>query len=237
MKTRLEACFGLLALTTFCLWPANGRAESAPEAATPPASATAHFPPNVDEVVKLAKAGTSDDVLLAFVKNSPTPFNLGANDILALKDAGISTPVMTAMLNHDAALRDQAAQTLPLPPPVTTSNQKLYTPTQTPEAAAVPPPITAPAATIAPAPTVPPAPVAPAAPVAGQAPPAAQVEVVPVSPGPSYYWVPGYWSWRGGVWVWVGGSWVLRPYPGAVWVGGHWGRHGRGVVWIGAGWR
>jgi len=33
--------------------------------------------------------------------------------------------------------------------------------------------------------------------VVPQAPPPPQVEVVPVAPGPNYYWVPGYWYWGG----------------------------------------
>ena len=72
--------------------------------------------------------------------------------------------------------------------------------------------------------------------VANSAPPPAPVEVIPIAPGPTYVWAPGYYAWNGG-WVWVGGRYVVRPRPGVVWVGGHWGRHGRGYVWIGGGWR
>jgi hypothetical protein len=72
--------------------------------------------------------------------------------------------------------------------------------------------------------------------VVAQAPPPVPVEVVPLTPGPDYYWAPGYWSWNG-AWLWVRGSWVLRPRPGAIWVGGHWGPHPRGFVWVGGHWR
>ena len=79
----------------------------------------------------------------------------------------------------------------------------------------------------------PPAPV-----VTDQTPPAPQLEVVPVTPGPEYVWMPGYWSIGvGGGWVWMGGRYGLPPRPHAVWVRGHWGRHGRGYVWIGGRWR
>jgi len=67
-------------------------------------------------------------------------------------------------------------------------------------------------------------------------PPPAQVEVIPVTPGQAYVWVPGYWSWNAG-WIWVGGRWCVRPRPAAVWIGGHWSRYGHGWVWIGGGWR
>ena len=67
---------------------------------------------------------------------------------------------------------------------------------------------------------------APAGPVVvDQAPPSAQVEVIPATPGPAYYWVPGYWGWQGGGWVWIRGAWVLPPWHGAVWVHGGWYRH------------
>jgi hypothetical protein len=81
------------------------------------------------------------------------------------------------------------------------------------------------------APTAPPPTV-----VVAQPPPAPQVEVIPVSPGPQFYWVPGYWSWNGG-WVWMTGGWAPRPRPHAVWVGGHWAHRGHGYIWIGGGWR
>jgi hypothetical protein len=70
-----------------------------------------------------------------------------------------------------------------------------------------------------------------------QAPPPAQVEVVPVAPGPDYYWLPGYWSWQGGGWMWIGGYWGIRPWHGAVWVHGGWGRYGGGWGWRGGHWR
>jgi hypothetical protein len=89
-------------------------------------------------------------------------------------------------------------------------------------------------------PTAPPPPGTPMAPpptvVVAQPPPAPRVEVIPFSPGPEFYWVPGYWTWNGG-WVWMTGVWAPRPHPHAVWVGGHWAHHGHGYVWIGGGWR
>ena len=40
--------------------------------------------------------------------------------------------------------------------------------------------------------------------------PAPMVEAIPITPGPGYDWVPGYWNWDGSTWMWVYGSW--RPY-------------------------
>jgi hypothetical protein len=72
--------------------------------------------------------------------------------------------------------------------------------------------------------------------VVSEIPPAPQAEVVGVSPGPAYVWVPGYWTWQGR-WVWIGGCWTIRLHPHAVWVGGHWGHRGHGYVWVRGYWR
>jgi len=194
------------------------------------------FSPSVAEVVKLAQSGVGDDVVIAYIKTSQVPYNLSANDIVALKNTGLSQPLITGMLNQDNALRNQ-------------SHPPGYP--QQPPAPAEPAPVIPNAPTAPAAASVPPAPTTvpssgvlatnadlvaaqPSRPVE-QAPPPSQPEVVPVTPGPNYYWVPGYWSWNG-TWIWVPGRWAVRPWHGAVWVGGHWARHGRGYIWIGGGW-
>ncbi len=182
---------------------------------SPGTSAPHELPPSASEVLKLSQAGMGDDVITAYINNSQAFFNLTANDILALKNAGLSSPVLAAMLSHDSNLRKQMQQAVAAPAPMT--------------APAVSP-------TPAPAPTVQ-TPTTPAPVVVEQAPPAPQVEVIPATPGVEFDWAPGYWSWRGGVWVWVGGTWVHRPHPGMVWVGGRWAPHGHGYIWVGGHWR
>jgi hypothetical protein len=54
-----------------------------------------------------------------------------------------------------------------------------------------------------------------------QAPPALQQEVVIVSPGADYKWVPGYWTWRDSRYEWMAGHWELPPHSDAVWVAPH----------------
>ena len=76
----------------------------------------------------------------------------------------------------------------------------------------------------------------PATAVVTQAPPPPQVEVVPVAPGPDYYWVPGYWYWASPGWIWIGGTWTIRPWHGAIWVHGGWYRHRGGWGWRGGHW-
>jgi hypothetical protein len=52
----------------------------------------------------------------------------------------------------------------------------------------------------------------------GGGPPALRVEAGIASPGPDYYWVPGYWDWVGADWTWVQGTWVRPPHARATWV-------------------
>ena len=59
----------------------------------------------VSEVIKLANSGMDESIMLAFVTNSASTFNLAAEDIIYLNDLGIPGPVVTAMIQHDQAYR------------------------------------------------------------------------------------------------------------------------------------
>jgi hypothetical protein len=74
--------------------------------------------------------------------------------------------------------------------------------------------------------------------VASEAPPAPISEVIPVAPGPEYFWVGGHWHWNGG-WVWIRGGYQRHPHyhPGAFWEAGHWDRRGGNWVWHDGHWR
>ncbi len=61
--------------------------------------------------------------------------------------------------------------------------------------------------------------------VVGVAPPPAYVEVMPVAPGPGYFWIGGYWTWNLGRHLWVGGHWAPHR-PGYVWNPHRWQPHG-----------
>jgi hypothetical protein len=52
------------------------------------------------EVIKLARAGIDDDVLLPFIDSVGT-FNLNADEIIYLSDIGVSRQVMASMIQHD----------------------------------------------------------------------------------------------------------------------------------------
>src|ERR1700747_2845726 len=70
------------------------------------------------------------------------------------------------------------------------------------------------------------------------APPPPRVVAVPVSPGPEFVWVQGYWYPVGNHYKWHQGYWTRAPYAGAHWAApryeggqffqGYWeGEHGR----------
>jgi hypothetical protein len=71
-------------------------------------AAVPNLSPGTSEVVQMASAGSGDDVLLAYIQNSQSMFQLSADQVIYLKDVGLSSQVITAMLNRDNALRGQS---------------------------------------------------------------------------------------------------------------------------------
>ena len=53
----------------------------------------------------------------------------------------------------------------------------------------------------------------------GPPPPPRVVRVRPISPGPGYSFVDGYWFADGGRYRWHDGYWTRPPFEGALWVG------------------
>jgi hypothetical protein len=73
---------------------------------TPVFPATLKLTAAAGEIAKLAQAGVNVGVMLASVTNSPSTFNLGADEIVYLNDLGVAPEVMTAMIQHDQQLRE-----------------------------------------------------------------------------------------------------------------------------------
>jgi hypothetical protein len=71
------------------------------------------------EVARLVQAGVQDSVTLTFITNSAGTFNLGAEQIITLRDLGVSNELLQAMLAHDQEIasgtRDVFASTAPQP--------------------------------------------------------------------------------------------------------------------------
>ena len=209
MKARSVSWLGLVAFLAVPVFAEDSPAPAASEATPGPVAQVPSAPaltppalsPNAAEVVKLSGASVGDGVIIAYVQNCPLPFDLSANAILHLREAGVTSPVILAMLTHDSSLRNQNP-----PAPYAASQQ--------------------------------PQPVVPGLVPADQAPPPVPAEVIPVAPGPDYYWTPGYWGWNGG-WIWIGGSWGFRGgygWGGRGWYGhGGWGGYYGGGRYYGGG--
>jgi len=182
-----------------------------------PAPAVPVLSPGAAEVVRLAGAGTGDDVTLAYIQNAQSAFNLTADHILYLKDVGLSSQVITAMLNRDAILRQQQ-------PGQYTYDQRAYP-------AVNPPQISQPAPE--PEPVIPTQPV-PAPVQEAVSPPPVYVSDAPaevnyfyndLSPYGTWVDLPGYgWCWQPRTVV-VNHDW--RPYCD----GGHWVNTDAGWCW------
>jgi hypothetical protein len=73
----------------------------------------------------------------------------------------------------------------------------------------------------------------------GFGPPGFRTEVAVASPGPGYYWVPGYYDWvpARANYVWVEGRWALPPHPHAVWVAPRYTRRRGGYLYLHGHWR
>ena len=85
----------------------------------------------VAELAKMVQGGIPDEVMLSFI-NSAGSFNMGADQIIYLHDLGVSSEVITAIMQHDS---DIATGRLPMTPPTAlspSSVQTAFVPAQAP---------------------------------------------------------------------------------------------------------
>ena len=68
---------------------------------------------NNDSVIKMVKAGLSDDVIISTIGSSQGAFDISAEGVIALKSAGVSDKVISAIVNKTTG----AAQPVPAPAP------------------------------------------------------------------------------------------------------------------------
>jgi len=93
----------------------------------PPANGSA-LPPSITpgtpaaEVVKLAQAGVDVGVIQNYIAGCPGAFNLNADQIIALTDAGVSSDMVNAMIAHDKNLSVAVAPPVASPAPVDNPN-------------------------------------------------------------------------------------------------------------------
>jgi uncharacterized membrane protein YgcG len=228
---------------------APGKIISTPETASTNVSNN----PRLGDFVKLVQAGLGDSVLMAYVTNSPTAFNLSSDDILYLNDLGTPEPVVTAMLQRDqqfnstAATAPGPAPAQPQPPPGydTSANPAPAPPTMdaytdqnmAPQAAEAVPPLTPSPAIEADVEQAPNtsysyfydslSPYGNWVDIEGYG-PCWQPTAVAVNPGWSPYCDHGHWAYTDCGWCWVSDySWGWAPFHY-----GRWFQHGRfGWCW------
>lgn len=57
----------------------------------------------VDDVIRMSKAGVADENIIAFVKKTAEPFDVGSDDVIAMNDARVSADVIKAVIDESAA--------------------------------------------------------------------------------------------------------------------------------------
>ncbi len=132
------------------------------------------------EVVKMSQAGIQEPVIKSYIENSPAATIPTADDIVYLRDNGLSSDLVITYIRRGQQLQAQAAQ-------ATQTGQAMAAPMDN-SAVPVPPPI--------PVPTVPPD-YYEAAPSVSPADNYGYVgsDATYVSPPPAYYFPPPYYSW------------------------------------------
>jgi hypothetical protein len=88
--------------------------------------ATVDVPAGVQDVVKLTKAGMSEDIILAKVKKAGVSYDLTTDQMIYLKNQGVSQNVITALLqagpaSTPAAPASTSSSAAPPPPPPSSS--------------------------------------------------------------------------------------------------------------------
>ena len=83
--------------------------------------ATVQYSAGLADVVKMADAKVEANVITAYIKNSAIAYNPSAEEIIALKQRGVSDEILTALLQRGAELRSQAR-------PATQPNQSVTAP-------------------------------------------------------------------------------------------------------------
>ena len=202
----------------------------------PPVHAPANLAlsPGLAEVVKLAQAGLGEEVIQAYVDKFSGSFQLGADQLLYLKDLGVSENVMTTILKHDSGAAAAAAPVAPLMQTQIVSNVSPPRPVNP-----APPVETAAAAPVPPAGTAPP----PTAPEVAQFYDA-------LSPYGSWVYLSTYgWCWQptvavsvptwrpycdSGRWYWSDNGWYWNSDYSWGWAAFHYGRwyHNAGCGWV-----
>jgi hypothetical protein len=89
----------LMALTLLIAGGGGGYAQSPSESVEGPLPVAAPKALTNETIIKLAKAGLSDDLILQTIVSQPGQYSTDADSLLTLKEAGVSDRVITGMIN------------------------------------------------------------------------------------------------------------------------------------------
>jgi len=96
----------------------------------------------INEVLKLKSAGMADSTIVSFVQSKSVNYELSADDLVKLRDQGLSSAVLEAMLASSGAAANTAAPQVTAPtvaPSVTQTQQVIYAPQATAQPTVVTP--------------------------------------------------------------------------------------------------
>ncbi len=124
--------------------PGTDLVSTAPDNSTMPGTLPPSIPSTspLAQVIRLAQAGVEQSVILAYISNSSSMFNLDPDKIIYLKDIGLPNEVVTAMMQRDQQLQQQMTASAYQPP---AQPAPVPATTESPEPAPEPPPVEQPA--------------------------------------------------------------------------------------------
>ncbi len=119
-----KAAGSLLLVSSMSLFAADSTPAVPSDAPPPVMVAQPKLPYGVEDILKLSRAQVSEEVVVNFVQNSGTVYNLSSSDIVYLRHEGVSDRVITAMLEKrkkaiDAAQNESASSSSAPAPAVT----------------------------------------------------------------------------------------------------------------------
>jgi hypothetical protein len=95
---------------------ASLRAQEPVEGPLPPPPSAAQTGLTNQTVIKMTKAGLEDSIILQTIRSRPTLFATGPDDLIALKDAGVSQPVIAAMVASSSGLATHTPEPVKMTP-------------------------------------------------------------------------------------------------------------------------
>jgi uncharacterized membrane protein YgcG len=114
------AAIGTVVFTTGKVAAQDSTAVAKPATATSVAPAAPQLSYGVKQVMKMVQAKVSDTIIVNYIQNTGTIFQLNADEIIYLKQQGMSDTVLNTMLTQRARLTGSTEPaTSPAPAPVT----------------------------------------------------------------------------------------------------------------------